>query len=595
MKKARSTLIFLADSALLLFAAGVAAGCRQEAEVVETVVSETVYAETLRVESPPEKVQYFVEDALDLKGLSVVYVQADGTCRELERDSYSVEPPDGAVLTEAGTHDVRVVYGDFAASFRVAVMKPVFAFWSQPEGAEIPMYADDYLLKATVFVDCSGELSYRWFRKNPNEAEFSEVFASDASAVEFGSWCEVSLPFSSLERNDYVLAEYYCTATLVSSGGRKSVDSDAAVICRTVGSGLPVVTVDTNDVPILNKEDWIPGTISIAGADDADWNCETVETFIRGRGNSTWNQKKKPYALKLGKKREMLGMPKHKRWVLIANYLDNSFIKNEMAFCLSRQLGMDWTVGGEYVQLVLNGEFLGLYWLGEAIKADENRVAIDEDDDYLMELDTYFDEAWKFKSEKKGLPYNIKNDDSMTDERLKDIEQWIAQIEGELYGDAADIRHIDVDSFAQFYVVNEVMRNGELGHPKSCYVLFDNTAHLLKAGPVWDFDWAAGRNDTDFIDRNTIYFGALFKTPEFNDAVSKYAARLDADAACARADAIRGAISSAAELDALRWGAHPNPVGSPPLDSFDEDFDFVKDVVRNRILWIAGESFSVPE
>lgn len=63
--------------------------------------------------------------------------------------------------------------------------------------------------------------------------------------------------------------------------------------------------------------------------------------------------------------KNILGMPEHTRWVLIANYWDNSFIKNAIAFYISRQIGMDYTIRGEYVNFVLNGNYVGLYWLGE--------------------------------------------------------------------------------------------------------------------------------------------------------------------------------------------------------------------------------------
>lgn len=67
---------------------------------------------------------------------------------------------------------------------------------------------------------------------------------------------------------------------------------------------------------------------------------------IKARGNTTFTKAKKGFALKLEKKTSLLGMPKHKRWNLIANYMDNSFLRNEAAFYLSRELGMDYTVRG---------------------------------------------------------------------------------------------------------------------------------------------------------------------------------------------------------------------------------------------------------
>ena len=195
-------------------------------------------------------------------------------------------------------------------------------------------------------------------------------------------------------------------------------------------------------------------TISISGAQNNDWNFEPVTTSIRGRGNTTWGLPKKPYAIKLDKKKEIMGMPAHKRWVLIANYLDNSFIRNSMAFYYSEIFEMDYTVKGQFVDLFMNGEYVGLYWFGEAIKVDSNRININdgtkkmedsEDKDYLIELDVYFDEPVKFRSSIRDLPYMIKNDDYMIDDnkeltsggqaRLERLQDKITAMENLLYPD----------------------------------------------------------------------------------------------------------------------------------------------------------------
>lgn len=164
---------------------------------------------------------------------------------------------------------------------------------------------------------------------------------------------------------------YYCVAT----AGEKSVRSNVTLVANT---GLPTFYVNTpGGAEIKSKVDWTDGTL-LALKDAGDDNFENLSTEFRGRGNSTWEQPKKPYAIKVNKqqKRTILGMPEHRRWVLIANYLDNSFLKNHVAFYLSRRFGMDYTVRGKFVNLVFNGVYSGLYWLGEAIKVDENRVNI---------------------------------------------------------------------------------------------------------------------------------------------------------------------------------------------------------------------------
>lgn len=352
---------------------------------------------------------------------------------------------------------------------------------------------------------------------------------------------------------------------------------------------VPVLSVTTpGKAEITSKEDWIKGAVmSLSGADNENWNFSSVAASIRGRGNSTWSQPKKPYALKLDQKQGLLGMPRHKRWVLIANYLDNSFIRNCMAFYLSRQLKMDYTVRGEFVMLNLNGADKGLYWLGEAIKADKNRVDIDEDNDYLIELDVYYDEAWKFKSDKKNLPYMIKNDDSMTDGRLAALQEKIARLESLLYPadgvppDESYKEMLDIDSWARFYLVNELMSNGELVHPKSCYLTFSSSTNLLKAGPVWDFDWAS-LSQTGCTLMNTLYYDALFKSPAFKKRLKEIWSECRGKVSIEKEiEILRETICTEQQADAQIWGTHLDPSGIP-RNGFDEYVDFLKDTLCKK-------------
>lgn len=106
-----------------------------------------------------------------------------------------------------------------------------------------------------------------------------------------------------------------------------------------ISTEIPTVYIETQgQQQILSKEDWLYATMEISNSPNNSWNFETVNISIRGRGNTTWEQTKKPFAIKLDKKQSICGLPKHKRWVLIANYLDNSFLKNSSAFILSEML-----------------------------------------------------------------------------------------------------------------------------------------------------------------------------------------------------------------------------------------------------------------
>lgn len=348
-------------------------------------------------------------------------------------------------------------------------------------------------------------------------------------------------------------------------------------------NALPLLSIITPDgQEITSKDEWMKGALlSLMKSDNEIPLFDTIPTNIRGRGNSTWLMPKKPYAIKLEKKRGIMGMPEHKRWVLIANYRDNSFLRNTMAFYLSRQLEMEYTVRGQFVMLNLNGEDQGLYWLGEAIKVDKNRVNIDEEYDYLIELDEYYDEVWKFRSVRKNFPYMIKNDDAMTNERLQFLQDKIAALEALLYPDhggapnEAYAETIDLDSWAKFYLVNELMGNPELNHPKSCYLTYNVANGRLKAGPVWDFDLAALTPSACCL-MNTLYYDALFKSTTFKKKLkeiwNEYSGKIDIEK---QIDSLRKIIYKGQQADAEIWGAHLDP-SYIAQDGFDEYVEFLK-------------------
>lgn len=372
-------------------------------------------------------------------------------------------------------------------------------------------------------------------------------------------------------------------------------------------TNLPIVSIQTNNnIKILDKDNWISATFKIENAENEDWNLDTIDISIKGRGNSTWSQSKKPYAIKLSSKEKILGMPKNKRWVLIANYLDNSFIKNEMAFFISRKLEMDYTVKGQYVNLILNDNYVGMYWLGESIKVDKNRVNINEENDYLLEMDVYYDETWKFYSAKKKLPYMIKNDDYMSEEKLKFLKSKISEMETVLYDKnfpytdetkkTYNIKYndfIDLDSFAKFYIINEVMHNKELNHPKSCYFTFDSKNEYLKAGPVWDYDYSCDTTSTKIILNNSIYYDSLFKIAEFNDKLNYYISDscITEDDVVEQIELLRNKISKGVKLDEKRWGNDfRNPIGQPQSD-FNAYVDNVKDCIISRLSYMKTVNF----
>ncbi len=301
-------------------------------------------------------------------------------------------------------------------------------------------------------------------------------------------------------------------------------------------SNLPIMYVNT-PAPVLSKEDWVKkSTIQIANA--GEHNAIYEQAQLKGRGNSTWGYPKKPYAVKLDKKSEVLGMPKHKRWCLLANWMDRTNIRNEIALEIGRRMsGLAWSPRGKFVDLVFNGKFAGNYYVCEQIKIDPNRVNIDEMSEsdvsgdnltggYLLELDSYFDEVNKFRTDILDLPVNFKDpdEDVLQPAQFEYVRNYFNDVESKLDKHSAysEIEALlDIDSFIDWWLLQELTVNTEPWHPKSSYMYKARNGKLF-AGPIWDYDWDTFREDCESWQlRKSIWYGYLFTYPEFVDRVKE--------------------------------------------------------------------------
>ena len=365
-------------------------------------------------------------------------------------------------------------------------------------------------------------------------------------------------------------------------------------------SGLPIVFVDTpNSVPITSKEEWTEDTKIKIVNPDGSISYEGVTSF-RGRGNSTWGYPKKPYAIKLDKKASILGMPKHKRWVLLANWMDRTLMRNRIAFKLGECTQMEYTPRGEYVELVLNGKHLGNYFLCEQIKVDENRVNITEIDDkseditggYLLELDTYFDEAFKFKSSIKQLPYMFKDpDEDISDEMFNYLQGYINTMEDNLYNhfDAGNWKgYIDINSFVDYWFAVELTSNSEPAHPKSVYMHKDRGGKL-SAGPMWDYDWCTfvpERVDSYQL-KYCMYYPALFNDVDFISKVKERwpAAKAMFDKVTLFIDSEAEKIKNSEKINSTMWPITSRVNGDETM-SFDDAVARLKKAYIDKLSWL---------
>lgn len=372
---------------------------------------------------------------------------------------------------------------------------------------------------------------------------------------------------SGVTANDFTQPVQY---TVVSADGK--VNTCNVSVSNT---GLPVVVIETPGAVTIppKTEDWVAGTLIKIYTADGALDYEGAKDNIRGRGNSTWEFPKKPYAIKLDKKASILGMPKHKRWVLLANWMDRTMIRNSVAFRISELTELEWTPRGQSVEVIVNGKHNGNYYLCEQIKIDENRVNVNElaDTDvegeaitggYLMELDTYYDEVNKFKSAIRDLPYMFKEPDEETlnPQQFAYMQNYVNSLENALYNDSIlalreYAEYIDVDSYVDWWFVYELAQNSETGHPKSCY-MFKDKSKKMKAGPVWDFDCATFKpNGKYYSSKGSIYYPRLFMDPVFVQRVKERWAILkpEFETIGSFIDEQKGRLQKSADINTEMW------------------------------------------
>lgn len=321
----------------------------------------------------------------------------------------------------------------------------------------------------------------------------------------------------------------------------KNGTAESSYTLKVQNTGLPVVRISTpGGRSVTSKETWMEGATMRIENPDGSVDYEGSMS-IKGRGNSTWTYPKKPYSLKLDKKDKVLGMPKHKRWVLLANWKDRTLLRNEAAFWISRQTGLPYTVRGQFVEVELNGKHVGNYYLCEQIKIGKDRVNIDEMEPfetdperitggYIMELDPYLDNVRYFTSPYFNLTFQFKqpDEDELSDASFEYMKSYVTELE-KLLKDTERVQNheyeefLDVDSAIWFMFVNELATNTDFYNdwpsmgPHSAY-LYKPRGDKLYSGPVWDFDfhgflpslahqWAGADK--------TIYYPALYKDEKF--------------------------------------------------------------------------------
>lgn len=303
-----------------------------------------------------------------------------------------------------------------------------------------------------------------------------------------------------------------------------------------VSDHIPRIEILTDNPvsDIVSTEVYEPASVTIRQRTDEP-SLIKCRANIRCRGNTTSTFPKRPYRIKMENKESFLGLQPAKNYVLLANYIDNTLMRNAVALKLAELLEIPYSNSCLPVDVYMNGVYMGSYNLTEKIGINKSSVAINELKGILWELDTHFDEDWKFRSPIYDLPVNVKDPDILeVATKLKKLpenlfETWkqdFIKIEQAIVN-GNPWKVVDLNSVVDFFLVNHIAGNGDINHPNSVFMYKPTIDSKLFFGPVWDFDWAFNYKD-EWANRPLLFdtkaghfFRLLAENPEFKAAFKK--------------------------------------------------------------------------
>ncbi|MBE6713668.1 MAG: hypothetical protein E7575_00065 [Ruminococcaceae bacterium] len=334
--------------------------------------------------------------------------------------------------------------------------------------------------------------------------------------------------------------------------------ADSVELIGEVQGSMPDIRISIDsgyslDTIHKDKDEKIRTKVSVSGAWDSSFNFSSLGAELKTRGNSSWLMDKKPYQIKFDSKTDMFGMGKAKKWILLANYVDGSFVRNKIIFDLAENIGMPYTIKSVFVNLYINGDYKGVYQLCEKVEIGDNRVPLEDDFGVIAEMDAATrleGEQFYFYSSVTGKPFVYKEyNTDFEDAPAEDVaavrsffENRINTLESELYNNGKNWELveslIDIDSVIKFYFINELCMNADACFA-STFFYIDGKDDILHMGPLWDYDRIFGyydyvggyvqgteedflKNITDCTDKQRVeWYKMFFQYPEFVERVNE--------------------------------------------------------------------------
>ena len=384
-------------------------------------------------------------------------------------------------------------------------------------------------------------------------------------------------------------------------------------------TNLPHIYIETDSMhPITSKENYINSTLWYVSETDNVVRYDSVE--IRGRGNSTWSLAKKPYKIKFPVKQKFLGKgyARAKKWTLLANAGDKSLIRNAVTREMGEWLGLKNNPAAKFVDLTLNGTFVGNYQISDQVEVKAHRVNITEQNyplketsditgGYLLEVDGFWD--GNCFATNHGLPVRIHypDDEEIVWSQNQYIRDYVNNFEAVLFGDdftdpEKGYRHwVDSLSLVNWFIATEVSAN--IDGYYSTYFYKDRQDSTLYFGPLWDYDIAY---DNDYRISGNVrklmsdagygetkqWVNRMWQDPWFGQLVcNRYKEVIDGNMKgylMEKIDSLTELLQESQQLNYQKWGIQTLMYHEVVLySSYDQYITDLKNFIDQHIDWLA--------
>lgn len=418
-------------------------------------------------------------------------------------------------------------------------------------------------------------------------------------------------------------------------------------------SELPIVVINTAgqeipDEPKIDASMQIiyngPGTLTSINDTNYEYNGDIG---IERRGASSQGYPQRPFALETrnpdgsNNNVSILEMPSENDWVLLSHYNEKSFCRTLISQHIFEEMG-GYMPRVTLCEVIINGQYEGIYTFGEKLKKDNNRVDIatlrpDENagdsltGGYILQLN-YWNSNNSFESNYSPMDhpgfdvhfvYEYPKPDVISPQQKTYIAAYVDSMETALYGADFDDplegyrKYLDTPSFIDYFILNEVSRNND-GFKKSRFFYKDKNSNggKLKAGPPWDFDWAWKNinaclfantdgsgwahhiNDCPTDNYSPGWYIKLLQDSLFHhDLRCRYnelrESVLATDHLHSYIDSIASLVENANQRHFQKWPFLGINTGAPEVGpiptTFQGEVDYLKDWIEIRLNWLDGE------